>query len=151
MGFEQGFIPVPEGKLRHDPQSRRLGAGDTLRCVNRRKLFVSREARNISGSIARDHLANERTFLAWVRTSLAFVGLGILVAELVEFEGTKAELVGLGLVVVGAVSVLSATARYLRLARHLDEGKYDSSTFGPVFAGVVTTAVAILGAIFILS
>jgi putative membrane protein len=126
-------------------------AGDTLRCVDRRKLFVSREVRNITGSIARDHLANERTFLAWVRTSLAFVGLGILVAELVEFEGAKAELVGLGLIAVGAISALSATSRYLRLARHLDEGTYESSTFGPVFAGVVTTAVAILGAIFILS
>ncbi|MEX0796863.1 MAG: DUF202 domain-containing protein [Acidimicrobiia bacterium] len=115
-----------------------------------RKRFGSREVRNISGSLARDHLANERTFLSWIRTSLAFVGLGILVAELVEVEGTKAELVGLGLIVVGAVSAVSATARYLRLARHLDEGLYESSTFGPLFVGLITIVVAIFGVVFIL-
>ena len=119
--------------------------------MDRRKLFAGREVRNISGSLARDHLANERTFLSWVRTSLAFVGLGILVAELVDIEGTRAELVGLGLIVVGAISAVSATARYLRLARHLDEGNYESSSFGPVFVGVVTMVVAILGVIFILN
>jgi len=119
--------------------------------VQGRKLFGSRKVRNISGSLARDHLANERTFLSWVRTSLGFVGLGILIAELVESEGTKAELVGLGLIVVGAISALSATTRYLRLARHLDEGLYETSTFGPIFVGLVTMIVAILGVIFILS
>ena len=29
-----------------------------------------------SGSTARDHLANERTFLAWARTGLGFMGAG---------------------------------------------------------------------------
>ncbi|KAI5961134.1 hypothetical protein CANMA_003908 [Candida margitis] len=29
------------------------------------------------GSVARDHLANERTFLSWTRTSLVFVTFGI--------------------------------------------------------------------------
>ncbi|CAN5764206.1 DUF202 domain-containing protein [soil metagenome] len=116
-----------------------------------RKRFGSREVRNISGSLARDHLANERTFLSWIRTSLAFVGLGILVAELVDIEGTRAELVGLALIIVGAISAVSAVARYLRLARHLDEGLYESSTFGPIFVGLVTLAVAIFGVFFILS
>lgn len=46
---------------------------------------------------------------------------------------------------VGAISAVSATARYLRLARHLDKGKYESSIFGPVFVGVVTMAAAIFG------
>ena len=29
------------------------------------------------GSVARDHLASERTFLAWLRTSLALASIGI--------------------------------------------------------------------------
>ena len=33
-------------------------------------------------STARDHLANERTFLAWVRTALGLVGLGVLLERL---------------------------------------------------------------------
>ncbi|KAE8225438.1 hypothetical protein CF319_g1817 [Tilletia indica] len=43
------------------------------------------------GSVARDHLALERTFLAWLRTSLGLVSLGIAVAQLFKipdlFEG----------------------------------------------------------------
>ena len=31
------------------------------------------------GSVARDHLALERTFLAWLRTSLGLVGIGMCV------------------------------------------------------------------------
>jgi len=30
---------------------------------------------------ARDHLANERTFLAWIRTSIAILSLGFVVAK----------------------------------------------------------------------
>lgn len=29
------------------------------------------------GSVARDHLANERTFLAWLRTSLSLASIGV--------------------------------------------------------------------------
>lgn len=35
-----------------------------------------------SSSRTRDHLANERTFLAWVRTSLGLVGLGFVLARM---------------------------------------------------------------------
>lgn len=34
------------------------------------------------GSVARDHLAGERTYLAWLRTSLSLVSLGIAIAQL---------------------------------------------------------------------
>ncbi|GAA5872734.1 hypothetical protein JCM8547_006329 [Rhodosporidiobolus lusitaniae] len=34
------------------------------------------------GSVARDHLANERTFLAWLRTSLGLASIGIAITQL---------------------------------------------------------------------
>ncbi|MDI1488482.1 MAG: hypothetical protein OHK93_007757 [Ramalina farinacea] len=34
------------------------------------------------GSVARDHLALERTFLAWLRTSLAFASIGVAITQL---------------------------------------------------------------------
>lgn len=37
-------------------------------------------------STARDHLANERTFLAWTRTSLGIVGLGVAISEYYSSE-----------------------------------------------------------------
>ncbi|CAK7893605.1 hypothetical protein CAAN1_08S00716 [[Candida] anglica] len=38
------------------------------------------------GSVARDHLANERTFLAWVQTSLAFATVAIGIMQFVRVE-----------------------------------------------------------------
>ncbi|MCJ1408507.1 hypothetical protein MMC19_002582 [Ptychographa xylographoides] len=39
-----------------------------------------------TGSIARDHLASERTFLTWLRTGLGFIALGIAVERFSRFE-----------------------------------------------------------------
>ncbi|KAL2758782.1 hypothetical protein ACRALDRAFT_1068995 [Sodiomyces alcalophilus JCM 7366] len=43
--------------------------------------FASIELEN-TGSVARDHLALERTFLAWLRTSLAFASIGVAITQL---------------------------------------------------------------------
>ncbi|EON64046.1 hypothetical protein W97_03276 [Coniosporium apollinis CBS 100218] len=40
------------------------------------------------GSVARDHLALERTFLAWLRTSLSFASIGIAVTQLFRLNTT---------------------------------------------------------------
>ncbi|KAI5793239.1 hypothetical protein EDC01DRAFT_91205 [Geopyxis carbonaria] len=41
-----------------------------------------------TGSTARDHLALERTFLAWLRTSLAFASIGIAITQLFRLNST---------------------------------------------------------------
>src|SRR4051812_50022698 len=38
-------------------------------------------------------LANERTYLAWIRTSLALIGGGLAAGQLLEFQSTAARLV----------------------------------------------------------
>ena len=42
------------------------------------------------GSVARDHLALERTFLAWLRTSLAFASIGIAITQLFRLSTSLA-------------------------------------------------------------
>lgn len=37
----------------------------------------------------RDHLANERTFLAWLRTGVAAMGLGVVIAKLRYILGSN--------------------------------------------------------------
>jgi uncharacterized membrane protein YidH (DUF202 family) len=39
-----------------------------------------------TGSTARDHLANERTFLAWIRTGLGFIALGIAIERFSQLD-----------------------------------------------------------------
>lgn len=45
-----------------------------------------------TGSTARDHLASERTFLAWLRTGLGFVALGIAVERFSQLDISQLQL-----------------------------------------------------------
>ena len=47
---------------------------------------AARAGRADPDSRARTHLANERTFLAWLRTGLALIVLGIGAAQFVSHE-----------------------------------------------------------------
>lgn len=58
--------------------------------------------------------ANERTFLAWIRTALALVAGGLAVVELLpEFEVPGGRrLLGLPLIALGALIALTSLARW---------------------------------------
>jgi len=101
------------------------------------------------GSLARDHLAGERTFLAWVRTGLGVIGLGVLTGRLLETDGVFAEVVGLLLVALGASMQLYAVVRFRRLSAALDRGEFQPAFWGPVVVGVTAIGVT-LGAVAVL-
>jgi putative membrane protein len=83
-----------------------------------------------------DHAANERTFLAWVRTAIAVMAFGFLVERFDLFLQIAApslagrrlplpgerfgEITGLSLIAAGAAIVVLATIRFLRTARAVD-------------------------------
>ena len=103
---------------------------------------------------ARDHLANERTFLAWVRTSVAVVVFGfaigrfaIALRQLTEFQGHVPKTTGLsvwmgmGSILAGVVMVVAGLARYRKTRAQLDEGKFEP-------AGFLVDLVTILTAMF---
>jgi putative membrane protein len=102
-----------------------------------------------------EHLANERTILAWVRTAIAIITLGIAINRfslfLIEFAHTvpggraaniHAEEVGIGLVVVGVIVMLGGIWHYLDVARAIDEGNYRSSRLRIVVPSLI---VVLLG------
>jgi putative membrane protein len=116
-------------------------------------------------NLLRDRLANERTFLAWLRTGIAVTSLGFVVArfdlfleELARAAGGSAAAaeaasgsavavpIGVLLVLAGPVVVALAAARYLQTERALLHGRPESRrlidgivlavTAGAVVAGV---------------
>ncbi len=100
-----------------------------------------------NGSRARDHLANERTYLAWVRTALGIIGLGVLVEKLIELQGVAAEIAGLSMVAMGAAALVYATFRYERVRRQLEEGMFQTASTGPIVItalGLIMTVVAVV-------
>ena len=59
----------------------------------------------------RDHLANERTLLAWLRTAITVIGLGFIIDRLAAGSGD-------GLVPqIAASSIIAKTCRDLIMAR----------------------------------
>lgn len=111
----------------------------------------------------RDHLANERTLLAWARTAITIMALGFVIAKfgilVREVRGlTQAAqdavhfsaLFGAALACTGAVALAFAAAGFVRLKRGIDRQEVSfSPTVGLVVAAVLTI-VGLLLAVYLL-
>ncbi len=106
----------------------------------------AREALADSQSRTRDHLANERTYLAWLRTSATVMVLGLAIARFVEEGNVRAVAAGVILVVVGAMGVFEGGWRYRRVSREIEQGRFRTvrGVHEPLIAGfVLTVAIAV--------
>ena len=93
-------------------------------------------------SRARTHLANERTFLAWLRTGLSLIALGLVGAQYLErnlLPGVPV-ITGFGalLVLSGVVMTAAAGLHYVRSRDRIEAGTYEPN------ARVVVVAVALV-------
>ena len=85
-------------------------------------------------SRVREHLANERTYLAWMRTAISLIGFGVVIVRLHHFFPPQVHHPGnswkLGLVfsLVGLVTVLFSTKHYFAIRRAIDSDTYQSSS-----------------------
>lgn len=94
-----------------------------------------------------DHAANERTFLAWVRTGIAIIAFGFVIekfnlflltiasavggelhrSQLASLSGRLGRYDGLVLIFGGIGLVLLSTARFVRTTRLLDDEQLHSA------------------------
>lgn len=94
----------------------------------------------------RDHLANERTLLAWQRTALAMVGIGFVVDRFAlgpEGVTPLGTLLGVLLIALGGVVSVVGAYRFVRTEREIDTQTYRPS----ILAHVVLTAAIVVGAV----
>jgi putative membrane protein len=100
-------------------------------------------------------LANERTFLAWIRTSLGLVAAGVVIAEVAEVASAsrsspEPRLVGMVLVLLGAAIGLLSYQRWRDNERRLAAGRPLSATRLPALITSLITVVAALAVILAL-
>jgi putative membrane protein len=70
-------------------------------------------------------LANERTFLAWIRTSLALLAGGIAVEAFTGsvFDPLTRKVAGSGLLLIAALLATTAGFRWMRVERAMRQGR----------------------------
>lgn len=97
--------------------------------------------------------ANERTFLAWSRTALALVVAGLGIVQLLPpFPGVPVgrHLLGMPLIVLGAVLAVVAYAEWVRNQRALRRGEPLPRSLMPWILAATITGMAIISAIVVL-
>jgi putative membrane protein len=112
-----------------------------------------------------DHAANERTFLAWLRTGIAVIAFGFVIekfnlfvlamldatqpgaaahAALERFSGPYGFGAGHAFIAVGIVVILGATVRFVRTGRLLDSSALHAPGILPDLAFGVTLALLLV-------
>jgi putative membrane protein len=113
-----------------------------------------------------DHAANERTFLAWLRTGIAVIAFGFVIgkfnlfvlamlnatapgaaahAELERFSGPFGFGAGHAFIGVGIAAILIATIRFVHTGKLLDDQAMHSPGILPDLAFGVTLALLLVG------
>ncbi|WP_149241856.1 DUF202 domain-containing protein [Dyadobacter sp. 32] len=108
-----------------------------------------------------DHLANERTYLAWIRTGIGIMAFGFVVVKFSLFvkqigvvfqtkinapsQGYSA-IIGIVLVAMGTLSILFSFFQYRRVDKQLRTGTYQPST---VLTTILTAVILLISIILI--
>jgi putative membrane protein len=94
----------------------------------------------------RDHLANERTYLAWMRSAIALMGFGVLIVRLRILHPPIAPQppgngwkLGLAFSIVGLLMVLLSTQHYFGVRNDIED-----DTYSPPDRWVILSSMTIL-------
>lgn len=106
-----------------------------------------------------EHLANDRTGLAWIRTGLAIIGIGFVISRFGLLLRTQARpdlppstlhyssLLGLALVALGVLTLVLALASYLRTHLAIEQDQFPAT---PYLLTALMGVLALLGAFLFL-
>lgn len=129
--------------------------------------------------LTQQHLANERTFLAWVRTCIALIGLGFIISKfsffLVKFQfifqnyitnssnlaannnntevaGSEqlSSLIGIGIVILSIVLILFALKNYLDTTKSLYKKRYEPKNITVYFTTAIIIGLTLAVTIYLL-
>ncbi len=97
----------------------------------------------------REHLANERTLLSWVRTGVGLISIGLVVERAGALASQNAPigasgLFGAALAILGCLTLVIGTAQFLRNRRQIIEGEFTpaAAAYLVIVAGSMLLAAA---------
>ena len=96
----------------------------------------------------RDHLANERTFLAWMRSGIALLGFGVLIVRIRVLRPPLAPQppgngwrLGLAFTLVGLLMVVLSAFHYFGVRNDIEDDTYDPPDRWVLLATLVLLAL----------
>ncbi len=113
----------------------------------------------------RVHMANERTFLAWIRTSIGIMAFGFVVEKFAlflkqvsYFLGKEtvppprgySSFFGIFLVALGALMGVLSFIRYKKVEKEIDEDTYQPSLILDILLTISVLAIGIFLAIYLI-
>ena len=130
---------------------------------------INEDKKSTSVSNRRVHMANERTFLAWIRTSIGIMAFGFVVEKFALFikqmslvlgksniekalppSHGYSSIVGIFLVGFGTLMGLLAFVRYKKVERQIDEDTYQPSSVLDILLLLAVLAVGIFLVIYLI-
>jgi putative membrane protein len=110
------------------------------------------------GTEIREHLANERTLLSWVRTGISLISIGLVVeragalvdASMRVGSTSASELFGLALALLGALTLIIGTIQFLRNRRRISTGEFVPSAAAYLIIVTGSLAFATVFIIYVL-
>lgn len=117
-------------------------------------------------SRARDHMANERTFLAWIRTSIGIMAFGFVVEKFGFFINSitgflhtpepqtnssteYSSIFGISLVVLGVLICVLAFIKYKKVENEIENDTYRASALIDVMLTLSVLLIGIFLAIYL--
>ncbi|AEG15708.1 protein of unknown function DUF202 [Desulfofundulus kuznetsovii DSM 6115] len=111
-----------------------------------------------------EHLANERTFLSWIRTAVAILAFGFVIEKfsfylrLLEWQAGmvtapsrgSAAYLGIGSSVMAGLVVVLAAVRYRQTRCQINEGTYRHSLTADMLLAAMLLLVTVLVIIYLL-
>jgi len=113
---------------------------------------------------AADHLSNERTFLAWIRTSISVIVFGFVVArfgitlrEFLRFENLEPHengislALGVSFMVVGILMAILAIWRYQTTRVQIEQANFRPANTTIYVVGTITAVLGIMLVYYLLA
>jgi putative membrane protein len=114
-------------------------------------------------NLARDHLANERTFLAWIRTGVAGVAFGfaigrfaVAIRQWMQIQGRVGPSTGLSVwfgaatMIAGVLICVAGLFRYRRTREQIESGNFQPAGFIIDLIGITTALLGLGLAVYLI-
>ncbi|PFH87716.1 DUF202 domain-containing protein [Bacillus sp. AFS088145] len=110
---------------------------------------LEKQKETMDSRYIQQHLANERTYLAWVRTSITIMGVGFLITNLhfstlatnAKIGDTLSKIIGLSSIIVGIFALIISTISYFIKGNDINNQVFKFSRILVVYLSVALVLI----------